>query len=139
MECVLASEITSDDKTSKRSSKPKPMKWACTTEYKKLSGDEVHTIIELKESFDQPVQVRQALDVCDSDCPNLHFTRLINKIVVDHNSDPLVSSDDGECHSVYETKIGVDHQGHPLVCSNDGLSQYNAYTQSCCNTLPSVD
>ena len=33
--CVLASEITDDDSTTKRSSKPKPMKWACTNECKK--------------------------------------------------------------------------------------------------------
>ena len=32
----------------------------------------------------------------------------------------LASSDDGECHNVYEKEIGVDRQGHPLVCSNDG-------------------
>ena len=87
--CVLASEITDDDKSTKRSSKPKPMKWACTIECKKLNDDEVHAIIELKESFDQPVEeVRQALDVCDSDCPNLHFTKRVYKVVVDHESDP---------------------------------------------------
>ena len=119
--CVLAREITADDRTTKCSSKPRPMKWGCTTECKKLSGDEVHAIIELKESFDQPIQeVRQALDVCDNDCPNLHFTKRINKTVVDHESDLSVSSDDGECHSAYETDIGIDRQGHPLVCSNDG-------------------
>ena len=75
---MLVSEITDDDKTTKRSSKPKPMKWACTIECKKLNYDEVHAIIELKESFDQPVQeMRQALDVCDGDCPNLHFTKRV--------------------------------------------------------------
>ena len=30
--CVLASEITDDDKTTKHCSKPKPMKWECTIE-----------------------------------------------------------------------------------------------------------
>ena len=35
--CVVASEITDDDKTTKHTSKPKPMKWACTIEYKNLS------------------------------------------------------------------------------------------------------
>ena len=80
----------------------------------------MRAIIELKESFDQPVQeVRQALDVCDSDCPNLHFTKLVTKIVVDHEIDPSVSSDDGECLNVYKKEIGVDRQGHPLVCSSD--------------------
>ena len=60
--CVLANEIT-DDKTTKCSSKPKPMKRAYTFECKKtLSDDQLHAIIELKESFDQPVQeVQQAL------------------------------------------------------------------------------
>ena len=80
----------------------------------------MRAIIELKESFDQPIQVWQALDICDNDCPNLHFTKRINKTVVDHQSDPSISSDDGECHSAYKTEIGVDHQGHPLVCSSDG-------------------
>ena len=111
--CVLANEITDDDKTTKGNSKPKPMKWACI-ECKKLNDDEVHAIIELKESFDHPVQeVRQALDICDSDCPNLHFTKRVHKVVVDHESDPSVSSDDGEYHNVYEKEIGIDHQGHP--------------------------
>ena len=91
---------------------------------KKLNDDEVHAINELKDSFDQPVQeVRQALDVCDGDCPNLHFTKRVHKFVVDHESDPSVSSDDGECRNMYEKEIGVDRQGHPLVCSNDGVSQ----------------
>ena len=68
----------------------------CTIECKKLSGVEVCAIIELKESFDQPIQeLRQALDVCNSDCPNLHFTKHVNKVVIDLESDPLVSSDDG--------------------------------------------
>ena len=118
---MLASEITDDDKATKGNSKPKPMKWACTIECKKLNDDEVHAIIDLKESFDQPVQeVQQALDVCDGDCPNLHFTKRVHKVVVDHESDPSISSDDGECHNVYEKEIGIDRQGHPLVCSNDG-------------------
>ena len=43
-------EITDDDKTTKHSSKPKPMKWACTNECKQFGDDEVHAIIELKES-----------------------------------------------------------------------------------------
>ena len=59
-------------------------------------------------------------DVCDGDCPNLHFKKRANKIIVDYESDPLVSSDDRECHNTYEKEIGVDRQGHPLVCSNDG-------------------
>ena len=61
--------------------------------------------------------MRQALDVCDGDCPNLHFTKRVHKVVVDHESDLSV---DGECHNVYEKEVGVDRQGHPLVCSNDG-------------------
>ena len=48
--------------------------------------------------------MRQALDICDGDCPNLHFTKRVHK-VVDHESDPSVSSDDGECHNVYEKEI----------------------------------
>ena len=66
--------------------------------------------------------MRQALDICDGDCPNLHFTKRVHKVIVDHESDPSVSSDDGECHNVhvYEKEIGVDRQGHPLVCFNDG-------------------
>ena len=64
--------------------------------------------------------MRQALDICDGDCPNLHFTKRVHKVVVDHVSDPSISSDDGECHNVYEKEIGVYRPGHPLVCSNDG-------------------
>ena len=46
--CVLANEITDDNKATEGSSKLKPMKWACTIEYKKLNDEEVHAIIELK-------------------------------------------------------------------------------------------
>jgi hypothetical protein len=95
------------------------MKWVYTTECKTLSDDEVHASTDLKESLDRPIQeVWQALNACDSDCPNLHFTKRVNKII-----DPLVCSDDGECHSVNEIEIGVDCQGHSLVCSNDGESK----------------
>ena len=76
-----------------------------------------------RKSFDQPSppvqEVRQALDVYDGDCPNLHFTKRVHT-VVHHEIDPSISSDDWECHNVYEKEIGVDRQGHPLVYSNDG-------------------
>ena len=79
------------------------------------------TGVELKESFNRPIQeVGQALDVCDGDCPNLYFTKCVHKAVVDHEIDPSVSTDDGQCHNVYENENGVDRQCHPLVCSNDG-------------------
>ena len=57
---------------------------------------EVHAIVKFKEAFDQPIQeVRQALDKCDSDCPNQHYTKVVQN-----------------------TTIYL--QGHPLVCYNDG-------------------
>ena len=63
--CVLADEIVADSKISKCSRKNHPMKWACTSECKTLTDDEVHAIVELKELFDKPIQeVRQALDAC---------------------------------------------------------------------------
>ena len=46
--CVLASKITDDDKTTKRSSKPKPISGHELLNAKKLNDDEVHAIIELK-------------------------------------------------------------------------------------------
>ena len=59
---------------------------------KKLSSNEVLAFTELKETFDQPIQeVRQALDVCDSDCPNLHFTKyaqLIADLQKESDDDP---------------------------------------------------
>ena len=92
--CIVASEVDND--SNKRTSKKQPIKWACSDECKSLSEAEVSAIIELKEAFDKPIQeVRHALDVCDSDCPNQHYTK-----------------------SVYN--VAVDLQGHPLVCFNNG-------------------
>ena len=96
--CVLASDIIADSKTSKRSGKHQPMKWACTIECKTPTDGKVHDIVELKEAFDNPIQeVRQALDVCDSDCPNHHYTKVVNN--ADLLGHPLVCSNDGRCHS----------------------------------------
>ena len=65
------------------------MKWACTIEYKTLNDDEVHTI-ELKESFDQPIQeVWQALDI--------YVYK--KEIGVNRQGHPLVCSNDGGCRS----------------------------------------
>ena len=72
------------------------MKWACTSECKAPTDDEVHAIIELKEAFDKPIQeVRQA---CDNDCPNQHYTKIVNNAATDLGH-PLVCSNDGGCHS----------------------------------------
>ena len=43
--------------------------------------------------------MRQAFDGCDSDCPNQHFTKYVNDIVIDLLGHPLVCSNDGGCHS----------------------------------------
>ena len=76
------------------------MKWACTSECKTLTDDEVHAVIELKESFDNPIQeVQQALDACDSDCPNQHYTKIEKKMAVTDLGHPLVCYNDGGCHS----------------------------------------
>ena len=53
-----------------------PTKWECTVECKVLTESEIGTIIDLKAAFEHPIQdVRKALDTCDSDCPNRHYTR----------------------------------------------------------------
>ena len=44
--CVLATEIVADNKTSNCLRKNQPMKWACTSECKTLTDDEVLVIIE---------------------------------------------------------------------------------------------
>ena len=76
------------------------MKWACTSECKPLMDDELHATVELNESFDKPIQeVRLALDVCDSDCPNQHYTKIVNNTAIDLQGHPLVCYNDGACHS----------------------------------------
>ena len=85
---------------------------------KKLRGDEVHAILELKESFDQSIQeVWQALDVCDDDCPNLTSQNVYTKFLLIMKVIPPLAL---MSHNVYVKEISVDRQGHPLVCSNDG-------------------
>ena len=98
--CILASKLITDNKNSKGSGKNQPMKWSCTSECKTLSDDEVHAIVELKEAFDKPIQeMRQALDVCDSDCPNEHYTKVVDYAVIDLQGHPLVCCNNGGCHS----------------------------------------
>ena len=44
------------------------------------------------------IELRQDLDICDSGCPNQHYTRVETRSF-EHYS--------------------VERQGHPLICSND--------------------
>ena len=41
----------------------------------------------------------QALDVCDSYCPNQHYTKVVDNAAIDLQGHPLVCSNDGVCHS----------------------------------------
>ena len=60
----------------------------------------MHAITDLKEAFDKPIQeVRLALDVCDNDCPNQHYTKVANDVTIDLQGHPLVCYSDGGCHS----------------------------------------
>ena len=98
--CILVDEIIPDNKSSKCSGKNQPMKWVCTSECKKLTDGEVHAIIKFKEAFDQPIQeVQQALDKCDSDCPNQHYTKVVQNTTIDLQGHPLVCYNDGGCYS----------------------------------------
>ena len=65
------------------------------------SDAEVHAIIELKEAIDKPIQeLQQALDICDSNCPNQHYTKVVDNAVIDIQGHPLVCCNDGGgCHS----------------------------------------
>ena len=93
----MNTEITIENKSHK---KQHPMKWACTSECKTLTDVEVHAIIDLKEAFDKPIQeVRLALDVCDNDCPNQHYTKIVHSTTIDLQGHPLVCYNSGGCHS----------------------------------------
>ena len=75
------------------------LRWKCCSECKPLTKAEVSAIIDLKDSFDKPmIALRQDLDMCDSGCPNQHYTRVETRSF-EHYS--------------------VERQGHPLICSND--------------------
>ena len=44
---------------------------------KPLTKAEVSAIVDLKDTFDKPMlALRQGLDMCDSGCPNQHYTRV---------------------------------------------------------------
>ena len=99
--CVLAREIsTGDSKINKRSCKNQPMKWACTSECKIPTVDEVHAIVELKEVFNKSIQeVQQALDICDNNCPNPHYTKVVGNAAAELKGHPLVCFNNGGCYS----------------------------------------
>ena len=98
--CIVAREVDND--SNKHKSKKQPIKWACSDEciHKSLSETEVSAIIEFKEAFDKPIQeVRHALDVCDSDCPNQHYTTFVYYVAVDLQGHPLVCYNNCGCRS----------------------------------------
>ena len=75
------------------------LRWKCCSECKPLTKAEVSAIVELKDSFDKPmIELRHDLDMCDSGCPNQHYTRVETRRF-EHYS--------------------VERQGHPLICSID--------------------
>ena len=60
----------------------------------------MYAIIDLKEAFDKPIQeVRLALEVCDNDCPNQHYTKIVHNTTIDLQGHPLVCYNSGGCHS----------------------------------------
>ena len=59
----------------------------------------MHTI-EVKVAFDKPIQeVRLALDVWDSDCPNQHYTKVVDNVTIELQGHPIACFNDGGCHS----------------------------------------
>ena len=52
----------------------------CSSECKTLTDAEVHAIIDLKEAFDESIkEIRLAFNVIDSDCPNQHYTNIVQR------------------------------------------------------------
>ena len=96
--CFVANGVSTMVRVDKTASPTHPkteqqfLRWKCCSECKPLTKAEVSAIVELKDSFNKPmIELRHDLDMCDSGCPNQHYTRV----------------DD------------VKRQGHPLICSND--------------------
>ena len=102
--CFVANGISTMVRVDKTASPTQPkteqfLRWRCCSECKPLTKAEVPAIVELKDSFDKPmIELRQDLDMCDSGCPNQHYTRVETRSF-EHYS--------------------VERQGHPLICSND--------------------
>ena len=72
----------------------------CSNECKPVTDAEVDSILELKEAFEMPLEdVRHALDHCDGDCPNGHYSKLIGSNPVNFKGHPLVCSNGGGCQS----------------------------------------
>ena len=103
--CFVANGVSTMVRVDKTASHTQPktkqqfLRWKCCSECKPLTKAEVSAIVELKDSFDKPmIELRQDLDMCDSGCPNQHYTRVETRSF-EHYS--------------------VERQGHPLICSND--------------------
>ena len=103
--CFVANGISTMVRVDKTASPTQPkteqqfLRWKCCSECKPLTKAEVSAIVDLKDSFDKPmIELRQDLDMCDSGCPNHHYTRVETRSF-EHYS--------------------VERQGHPLICSND--------------------
>ena len=81
--CFVANGVSTMVHVDKTASPTQPkteqqfLRWKCCSECKPLTKAEVSAIVELKDSFDKPmIELRQDLDMCDSGCPNQHYTRV---------------------------------------------------------------
>ena len=81
--CFIANGVSTMVRVDKTASPTQPkteqqfLQWKCCSECKPLTKAEVSAIVELKDSFDKPmIELRQDLDMCDSGCPNQHYTRV---------------------------------------------------------------
>ena len=72
------------------------MKWACTTECKTLMM-KCMLLLSWKNCLTNCL--RQALDACDSGCPNQHYVKYVHNATIDLQGHPFVCSNDGGCYS----------------------------------------
>ena len=101
--CFIANGVSTMVLVDKTASPTQPkteqqfLRWKCCSECKLLTKAEVSATVELKDSFDKPmIELRQDLDMCDSGCPNKHYTRVDD---VKRQGLPLICSNDSGCSS----------------------------------------
>ena len=127
--CIKSTETpTGDSKSQSKGStdsQTQTNKWSCSPRCKRLSDNEIATIVSLKNVFDNDIpDLRKVLEECDK-CPHVHSYKQEWHVLVKKNKEHIEQkglSDYLDLESEDKSFRPVERKGHPLACHLPGSS-----------------
>ena len=127
--CITSTETpTGDSKSQSKGStdsQTQTNKWSCSPRCKRLSDNEIATIVSLKNVFDNDIpDLRKVLEECDK-CPHVHSYKQEWYVLVKKNKEHIEQkglSDYLDLESEDKSFRPVERKGHPLACHLPGSS-----------------